>query len=309
MKRSQNDIPMRQTLDENKRLLRARNRNYRAAKMTQGVLVALSIILPVTGVLGGHYMPEIRPYIALSGLILLLMETALIDRIQKDRLKRGAKLQEQFDTEVLGLPPNRFVTGAPVEPEEVRSLSARPLSDAREEHFRAWYEPCVGRLPIHLARLVCQRTNISYDARLRRKYGGQLLIWTILFGVVLLFVGMGMGLKFPDLVMTLLVPFMPVLTWALKERLQHANAAASLTNLSAEWDKVWTKALGGANEAVVTADSRALQDAIYQHRERSPLVFDWVYYRLRSTNEDEARHAAEELVARAEKSIRGEVKA
>lgn len=299
----QNDIPVRQARDENKRLLRARDRNYRAAKTTQGTLVALSIMLPVVGVLAAPYLPEIRPYAALAGLILLLLETALIDRVQKDRLKRGAKLQEQFDTEVFNLPWNRFVAGAPVEPEDVRALSAKPLSKAREAHFGAWYEPCVGRLPLYLGRLIGQRTNINYDARVRRKYGSQLLICTILFGVALLFVGLGMGLKFPDLVMTLLVPFMPVLTWALKERLQHANTATSLTNLGAEWDKIWTKALGGADAATVTAESRALQDSIYQHRERSPLVFDWVYYRLRSTNEDEAHHAAEELCIKATKFV------
>ncbi|GAB3253599.1 S-4TM family putative pore-forming effector [Chitinimonas naiadis] len=265
----ENDIPARQTLGEKKRLLRARGRNYQAAKMTQGILVILSILLPLGGVLVGPHVPEVRPYIALSGLILLLLETALLDRIQKDRLKRGAKLQEQFDTEVFDLPWNRFVTGAYVEPEDVRSLSAKPLSKTREKHFDAWYEPCVGRAPMHLARLVCQRTNISYDARLRRKYGSHLLVWTVIFGVILLFTGMASGLMFPELIMSLLVPFMPLLTWALKERLQHANAAASLTNLGAEWEKIWTRALSGEAPDKVTHDSRALQDAIYQHRERS----------------------------------------
>lgn len=303
MESLQNDIPTRQVLEENKRLLRARDRSYRAAKVTQGIMVILSIILPIVGVWFGPSTPEVRPYLAMSGLILLVLETALIDRIQKDRLKRGAKLQEQFDTEVFRLPWNRFVTGAQVEHEDVRSLSAKPLSKTREAHFQAWYEACVGRLPLHLARLVCQRTNISYDARLRRKYGNRLLILTIVFGVSVLYAGLTMGLEFPDLIMTLVVPFMPVLTWALKERLQHANTAASLTNLGGEWDKIWAKALTGADATAITTESRALQDAIYQHRERSPLVFDWVYSWFRSSNEDEAHHAAEEFVAKAEKAL------
>ena len=303
MEKTKNDIPARQALAENKKLLRARHRNYRAAKITQGVIVTLSVLLPIFGVLVGSHHPQVRPYVALAGLVLLLLETALIDRRQKDRIKRGAKLQEQFDTVVFELPWNRFVAGARVEPEDVRGLSAKPLSTTREKHFDAWYEPCVGRLPLHLARLVCQRTNISYDARLRRKYGDALLLATLIFGVGLLFEGLSMGPKFPDLVMTLLVPFMPVLTWALKERLQHANTSLSLTNLGAEWDKIWARALAGASEAEVKNDSRDLQDAIYQHRERSPLIFDWVYYRLRAANEDQAHHAAEELVEMATKAL------
>lgn len=298
------NIPTRQASDENRGLLRARHRNYRAAKVTQGVLVLLSIILPVIGVWIGPQEPEIRPYLALASLILLVMETALFDRIQKDRLKLGAKLQEQFDTDVFDLPWNRFVTGAPVEHEDVRRLSAKLLSEKREAHFQAWYEVCIGRLPLHLARLIGQRTNISYDVRLRRRYGDWLLTLTILFGVALLYAGLYKGLQFPELIMTLVVPFLPVLTWALRERMQQANAAISLTNLNGEWEKIWTKALGGADAEALTVESRSLQDAIYQHRERSPLVFDWVYFIFRSANEDEAHHAAEDLVRKAEKALR-----
>lgn len=195
------------------------------------------------------------------------------------------------------------MTGAPVEYEDVRKLSAKPLSKKRETHFQAWYEVCIGRLPLHLARLIGQRTNISYDARLRRRYGGWLLALTLLFGVALLYVGLYKGLSFPDLIMTLLVPFLPMLTWALRERMQQANAAVSLTHLNSEWDKIWTKALEGGDATTVTAESRSLQDAIYQHRERSPLVFDWVYFIFRSANEDEAHHAAEDLVRKVEKIL------
>ncbi|TXH03691.1 MAG: hypothetical protein E6R09_03435 [Rhodocyclaceae bacterium] len=300
MNSHQNDIPTRQASDENRGLLRARHRNYRAAKITQGILVLVSILLPVIGVWIGPQVPEVIPYLALTSLILLMMETALFDRIQKDWLERGAKLQEQFDTDVFGLPWNRFVTGTPVEREDVRRLSAKPLSERREEHFQAWYEVCIGRLPLHLARLIGQRTNISYDARLRRRYGGWLLTLTLFFGVALLYAGLHKGLQFPDLIMTLVVPFMPVLTWALRERMQHANAAISLTNLNGEWDKIWIKALGGADAVALTVESRFLQDAIYQHRERSPLVFDWVYSIFRAANEDEAHHAAEDFVREAE---------
>lgn len=146
MNSPRNDIPTRQASDENRGLLRARHRNYRAAKVTQGLLVLVSILLPVIGVwIGPH-----QPYLALASLILLVMETAVFDRIQKNRLKRGAKLQEQFDTDVFGLRWNHFVTGAPVEHEDVRRMSAKPLSEKREAHFLAWYEMCIGRLPLHL---------------------------------------------------------------------------------------------------------------------------------------------------------------
>jgi hypothetical protein len=291
-----NDIVAIQAIDENKLLLRARDRNYRKAKLTQGIFVVVSVMLPIIGVLFGSKISEVKPFVALFGLVLILIDTTLIDHIQKDSLKRGAKLQEQFDTNVLKLPWNEFLVGARVEPEDVHSLSGKPVSAAREEHFNNWYDPCVSQIPQHLARFVCQRANISYDARLRKKYGTGLLYVTIFFGIVLLLTGLVMKLKFSDLLVTLVIPFMPVLNWALKERLQQVNTANFLTNLCAEWTKMWERALNGVGEDESMRDSRRLQDAIYQHRERSPLVFNWVYYYLREVNEDEAHHASENFV-------------
>lgn len=83
-----NDIPTRQASDETGASLRARHRNYRAAKVTQGLLVLVSILLPVIrGLIGPWRVPEIRPYLALGQPDLLVMETGLFDRIQKDRLE------------------------------------------------------------------------------------------------------------------------------------------------------------------------------------------------------------------------------
>lgn len=42
--------------------------------------------------------------------------------------------------------------------------------------------------------------------------------------------------------------------------------------------------------------SRELQDAIYNHRVSSPLIFDWIYNRLRSQMEERMNAGAQELV-------------
>ncbi|MGK4845906.1 S-4TM family putative pore-forming effector [Salmonella enterica] len=43
---------------------------------------------------------------------------------------------------------------------------------------------------------------------------------------------------------------------------------------------------------------------MYQHRASAPWVFDWVYRRMRSRNEQEAHHAAEELVKEVQSTLK-----
>ncbi|MCF8003889.1 MAG: hypothetical protein K9L32_06710 [Chromatiaceae bacterium] len=304
---AQNDIPSEQARPELVALIRARDRTYRAAKFTQGTFVLLSILLPIAGVLLGANYPSLKPFLTLSGLILLLVDTAYLDRLQKARIKRGAKLQEEFDTTVLQLPWNRFVAGAKVDPEDVRAASGRPLSQERESQIVCWYEPCVGEVPIQLARLICQRTNISYDARLRRTYGTWLLYGTVALGIILSFVGIAFNLTLSGLLLAVVVPLMPILNWALREHHKQTDTANYLVTLKGEFEKLWEKALKGTRSRDLDRRSRELQDAIYQHRASSPLVFDWVYYRLRNRNEDEAQHAAKMLVQQAKESLTLEV--
>ena len=105
-----NNIPIEQTKPEFVNLLRARYNTYQAAKWTQGIFVLASILLPVASAVLGKW-EWAKPYFASAGLGLLLLDVALLDRFQKDRIKRGAKLQEEFDTRLMQLPWNAFVVG------------------------------------------------------------------------------------------------------------------------------------------------------------------------------------------------------
>jgi len=103
--------------------------------------------------------------------------------------------------------------------------------------------------------------------------------------------------------MTFSMPFTPVLAWAVREHRKQLHTAASLTNLQYEFKTMWAEAIRGATAEEMARRSRQLQDAIYQHRASAPLVFEWVYRLLRAKNEDEAHHAANDLVAEAKAAL------
>lgn len=298
-----NEITVKQSEQRLIALLRARERTYHAAKFTQGSLVILTIALPVLSVLLASRFPLLKPYLALAALVLLVLDTGIIERLQKERVKRGAKLIEEFDVEVFGLKWNRFIAGQQVDHEDVRSASAKFLSPKREEELASWYYACVSEVPLPFGRLICQRTNISYDARMRKKYGSTLLYGAIGLGVVLIVAGLAFDLNLAGLMLAVGIPFAPVLTWTLREQRKQLDTAATLATLKSEFEKMWDKALAGATDAEMQQNSRDLQNAIYQHRASAPLVFDWVYNCLRSGNEDEAGHAAQQLVMQAKSAI------
>jgi hypothetical protein len=297
-----NNIPSEQKSPDLVKLLRARANTYRVAKWSQGLFVLASILLPVLSAWLGKW-DDAKPYFAAAGLVLLFLDVALLDRLQKDRVKRGAKLQEEFDTRLMKLPWNRFVSGEKVSPEDVRQASVKLLSPKREVEIASWYESCIGDVPLHVGRLVCQRTNISYDQRLRRRYGGWLLSVTTLAGGVLCLVALAMDSKMSEVILTFAVPFTPVLAWALRENRKQLDTAASLERLQIEFQRVWMEAMAGADREQLEVRSRQLQDAIYQHRASAPLVFDWIYRCMRAKNEDEAHHAAQALVAEAQTTL------
>jgi hypothetical protein len=194
---------------------------------------------------------------------------------------------------------NKLVAGSRVDPEELRAIASGQMSDKEKKGLKDWYEGAISRLPLPVGRLLCQRTNVVYDLRVRRMYSGALFFIAGLLGAALLAVGLYHGLKVDQLIISVGLPVLPLVSFVLREYRKQEDTIESLTTLKGEIEKVWDKALAGASVEDLTLSSRALQDAIYRHRASNPLVFDWLYNRLRKKSEAQAKHAAETLVAEA----------
>lgn len=300
--KNSNDITKLQARPEMVRLIWARDMTYQAAKYTQGWFVFGTVAVPVIGALTSGICPSLKPALALASLLLLILDIGLIDGLQKERLKRGAKLQEEFDTRAFGLPWNQFVAGEKVLPEDVTEAASARMPLRRQKEIESWYEACVARVPLAFGRLVCQRTNLSYDSRLRRRYGNGLISVTLVLATIALVGGLALDPKFTDAILGLAM-VAPMLSWALREHRKQLDTSSALQNLQREFQTVWTKALAGASDEELQKDARQVQDAIYQHRVSAPLVFDWVYRRMRSKNEIEANVAAEEFVDQASDAL------
>ena len=296
-------IDFEQNKPERLELLRAQRLFYARAKLYQNAMVVIALLLPLVGLFFGASVPAIRPFLGLAAVLLLAFDVGIISPKQRAHCKRGAKVQEQFDTEVLKLEWNKLVAGGRVDPEELRAIAPIPVSNADRRGLENWYEVSISKLPLPLGRLLCQRTNVAYDLRVRRTYSGILLGAASLLVVALLAVGVHHGLKLDELILTMCLPVLPLATFVLKEYRKQEDTIETLTTMKSEVEKVWDKALTGASFEELTTSARALQDAIYRHRASNPLVFDWLYSWLRKRNEDLTRHASEKLVAEAQQKL------
>jgi len=285
-------------------LLRAQRRFYGRAKMWQNLFSGLALLLPALGIYFSTTSPEVRPFLGLGSIVILLLEVEVISRLQRENSKRGAKVQEQFDTEVLGLEWNKLVAGSRVDPEDIRAITTGSLSEAERLRLLNWYEPPIATLPLSFGRLICQRTNLTYDSRVRTRYANFLLCFAIFMAVGLIGFALWKKLPMDDAILNLFLPALPLAAFVLREHRKQRDTVESLTTLKSEVEKLWDKATGGASSETLTTDSRALQDAIYRHRASNPLVYDWLYDLLRDRDEDLTRHATEKLVAQAQAALK-----
>jgi hypothetical protein len=291
-----NAIPVKQNEAQNLSLLRARQRLYCTAKRNQGAVVLVTLLLPVVSLTVAALAPDAKAYVALAALVFGICEVVLLDRWNKAMMKGAAKLQEEFDCDVLQMRPNEFLVGAAVDPEEVYALSARPFAEEQERKLRDWYPVAFGSVPAHVGRILCQRENLLYDGNVRKTYGQLLGACLGIFGSVLIVYSIAAHLTVDAFILTVLAPAMPAISWALREFLRQRDTVKALERLKQESEKLWRLAVDGLSSDDAEMRSRELQDAIYNHRVASPLVFDFLYDWRRSGLEAQMNAGAERLV-------------
>jgi hypothetical protein len=291
----QNQITIRQDEPHFLKLLRARSETYREASQWQIAQFVLTVIAPLVGAVVAILTPDARPYVAAAALVIAMLDSSLIDRIQKQKLKTAARIAEQFDCELLGMAWNPYAAGKKLEPETIEGATQRwPNGD---EKLRGWYPAAVAQVPMHLARIICQRTNLWYDGTLREKYSSILLWSAIAIAILLLSGGFVAQLGLVDFVAVVMAPATPVVNWALREFFRQRDAVDALKLARAEAEALWAAALnGGCEPAECARRSREFQNTIFARRANNPLIFPKIYDWLRPSLEVQMNRGAEAYV-------------
>ena len=157
-----------------------------------------------------------------------------------------------------------------------------------------WYEPEIQKVEENVAKLICQKTNCTYDKSIRRKYNS-VIKWTgtITLSLIVIFTIFS-GLTFAKVLLTIIFPAIPILQWTLKNIKSNNQSILTLEQLNNLINSSWIEVKNGVK--IDSSALRQIQDGIYLNRKGSPLIPDFVYKKMRTKLESQTYYSVSQLV-------------
>jgi len=294
-------ISQRQNDPQELDLQRAAFTSHRLGQRLEALRASVSVLLAAASILA-TLVNALAPTITVLGFAWALLVVVVIDGAIKREALRAAVIQEAFDTRLYRMDWNPACVGPPVTEEDLHQLirQFRKRRD-REDRIRDWYPDTTGvHWPYDV--FLCQQTNLSWDARLRRRYAIFLLVmvvgWTVLGAVV----AIAAGLTVVQALLRWYVPSLAALRLGLETRRTQQDVAAErerlLKLIRAELDRATPGPIGSDEQARLLTFSRGVQDGIFTTRRQVARVPGWFYERFRAGDEEDMHQAAQRDRAR-----------
>lgn len=291
-------IISRQSLPENIELLAAQRNIYSKAKNIIGFQMIISVPIAVCATITTIIRPELKGYVAIWGIIVVVFDLFAFTPWVKKLRDNAARIQELFDTRVFGLSWNEICVGKKPGHELIHEEAKKyGMKDKKNDALNKWYPAIVDNVPEICGIIICQRSNVWWDARMRRKYA--LSIRFVLIFVALGLIGYGLYEK-KDMFEFLAYIFAPLAStyiFGYRQMMEHVDAADRLDKLKELSEKNWADVIAGEDDTTLKSKCRAMQDQIFDHRRKNPPIFDFLFRLFRDENEFLMNKGAEALVS------------
>jgi SMODS-associating 4TM effector domain len=275
-------------------LLAAQRQLYSWAKFVLALQVCLVVIVPAILLVIEHFEEGFKSWAALGGLTISILDVVLLEPGKPYFQRKAAGIQELFDCYVLELEWPSLKSKKP-DPEDLHGAAKGYSTDKLKD----WYPRIVSGIPLFAGRIVCQRSNCSWDSKLRRYYRTGLFALSAIVSIVVIGIGLAWHLTLTDFVLTL-APLVPIILWSVREAKQQSEAATRVDQLKSFGNDLWGRVLHKQiTETEATNQSRIFQDEIYEHRQRNPMIFDWFYWLFKNKFEEQMTQSAEDMVIEA----------
>lgn len=229
-----------------------------------------------------------------AGMTFFLLDTLVWGPTINHRRTCAAKIQQLFDGDVLELGWDDILYGKKPDHDRVESYATKFDASGTNAEFRQWYPVATATAPLELARLLCQRTNLSWDMSLRERYNAFIWITGGLFVGVMLILAVGFDLTAKNFFALVVAPCLPFVAVAAKTIQDNKDAIDRLAQMKDAIEDMWEKMLQSKKLPKNLAGfSSQIQRGIFLNRQNNPLIFDWVYDRLRDQDEIVAGSSAQ----------------
>ena len=280
--------------------LAAQRQLYTDAKTVQKIQIGLNVLgPPILAVLVNNFC-MLPVYAACCGIILTFLNILGFTPWRQSLKKKAAGIQELFDCDVLKLNWRELKTSARPEVETVEKYDLKYKRKNRDySKLKNWYSKDVGELPVHLARIACQRENCWWDGQLRRRYARS-VIWALaILTVLTLYLGIKGGFTLEKLILVVVTPLTPTFVLGIQQYKDNIESVTRLDELRKYAEGLWEKAWAGIDPEELTQASRDLQDEIYNNRRKNPLILDRFYEFFKKRDEELMNKTASELAKEA----------
>jgi hypothetical protein len=304
-----NDINIKQNKKENLEKLYAQANLYSSAKKYKGLQILLSVILlAIISILKIYYnqlnlealtfikLEKISPYLSLMSLFITFINTFWLKEIISKKVKQAAMIQYDFDSSVLSIPMNPFYKNDVVSNEEIRRHSKKIKN---KEEFDNWYSTKIESTNISLGKMLCLRSNFSWDVGLRTKYRNTLVALGLITSILFLIINFISGITFRDVILNLFIPLMPLIIFILNEIIDNHKSIVKKEKVKIILDDIGHKLIEskiplGELEFL----SNSCLELLYQSRKDNPLIFDHIYHCYRTKDQDEMDYSIEAFLSK-----------
>lgn len=295
-------IIQRQELPENIELLAAQRNLYSRVKNIIGLQMILSGPVAVTAAIITIARPDMKGYVALWGILTVVFDLFVFTPWVKKLRDSAARVQELFDTKVLGIEWNDIAVGRKPELELVHEEAQKHgLDEGSKSGLKKWYPVVIDTVPEIFGIIISQRSNAWWDCKMRRKYA--YFIRVVLVFIALGLIGFGLYEKKDmfEFLAYIVAPLASTYVFGYRQMMEHTDTADRLDKLKDLAEKIWADAIAGKDVATLKIKCRTLQDQIFDHRKRNPPVFDFLFRWFRDDNERLMNKGAETLISEIQK--------
>jgi SMODS-associating 4TM effector domain len=286
-------------LDEDMfRLQRAAAASHQRGQLIEAVRTSMAVLLALAGV-AATLTRSGRPVLAIVGLVWFLIAVFLLRTWAASTARRGALLQEMFDTALFHLSWHPTIAGDPVPTPDVHRLARKlkPGSAKDQRIVQGWYDPTGGVYHPYDV-LIAQEQNLGWDARLRRRYSYAVVAAAVVWSVLGLVIGMSVAnATVTDVLLGFFVPSLAAYQMAHEVWIGQQRVAAEREHLI----KTVTTELRHAQPGPIPdtewhrlrGAARDIQDGILRTRLDPTRVPEWFYKKFRTADERDFGDTAE----------------
>ena len=288
-----NNIVELENRQEHINQLKAARHLYTKAGNYTTAYVILCVLIPIVISIGRIFVDSLAPLVLHTltayTLMSLVMGFLLESQISKFR-NTAAKIQQLFDSDVLGLKWNAYLWGKKPSLEDVNEN----IGNLPDKDFVDWYDTQVRDMTKMEAALICQRTNLVYDSKLRKKFNSIINVIAGSAFVLILIAGFYKNEGMRTAIVFIGVPLVPIIKWFFSVRRQNLNDIDRCESLKSFIDECLDN-LKINHMAINECTLYRIQDGIYKHRKTAFKIPDCLYNYMRSSQEDKVHMMVNKL--------------